>query len=232
MAGHIAVRMAVLGEIAAGIGAGIAGIIVGAGARSWKSSFASSTSATPSSITSITSIAIASGGASGNATVTASRPCCAALSSSTARIWPAPAPERAPIGAGSASSMRSGRPCPAAMPGPSLREIFYQDSDVQRLDGPARGVSGQCERFLDGALQSVDRGERLPDRPRQIVSGSVQGGFQLPTQPGQRGAQLVGGLRGEGSFPFHERSEPAGGVVDRRAHRVDLGNAGRLGCSG
>src|SRR5664280_3407088 len=190
MAGHIAVRMAVLGESAAGIGAGIAGIIVGAGARSWKSSVASSTSATPSSIT---SIAIASGGASGNATVTAPRPCCAALSSSTARIWPAPAPERAPIGAGSASSMRSGRPCPAAMPGPSLREIFYQDSDVQRLDGPARGVSGQCERFLDGALQSVDRGERLPDRPRQIVSGSVQGGFQLPTQPGQRGAQLVGG---------------------------------------
>ena len=46
---------------------------------------------------------------------------------------------------------------PSSRAAPSLREIVYQDSDVQRLRSPALVVPGQHQQVLDGRLQPVDK---------------------------------------------------------------------------
>lgn len=60
--------------------------------------------------------------------------------------------------------------------------------------------------------------------------GEPELGFDAGSQPGQRGAELVGGVGAERPFSGHEVVEAAGGGGERGGGLVDLGDpAGRHG---
>ena len=90
----------------------------------------------------------------------------------------------------------------------------------------AGSVAGKREQVADRLLETVRRIESGGDRLPLLRLGPLQRGLELQTEPGQRGAQLVGRVSGECPFPGEGPLHPAGGLGEAGGDVVDLRHAG------
>ena len=145
-----------------------------------------------------------------------SRPCLAALSTSTASTWRTAAPRRGPSAPPVDGQVEVAPEGQATAPPRPARRAARRGRAVLRLFPFA---TGEGEQLLDGRLQAVHVHEALPIAARRSPSGRSRAASSRSRTPAS-GAQLVRGVGREGALG--EQVVETAAAVQGGRHRIDL----------
>lgn len=158
-------------------------------------------------------------------TVTVPAPWTSALSSTTSRAWRSRTGFPRAGGRSSSTWMRNGRPAAASGPCQAARRSSTTPAMSTSASDDWSERATQSSSSM--AFEAVDGLDRLAQHSGRILTRELEFGLEGGAQPGERGAELVRGVRAEGALALQQRVEPVRRRGDGPRGGVDLADPDR-----